>query len=343
MTHDRSAAGRFGSFGRHFTMLALCALVGAASCESCDGGSGGGHSGGGGGGTSSWLVGRDALMLNVDQLGHMGRYPLQTKGDLLAIACWGASRAWVAGDNGLLLNTEDAGVTWHTVDTGTPARLRAVAIAEKGHVFVAGDEGVFRASSDNGLTWQVVSAPNVVFTGVAPHHDGSGALLTTASGDIYHYRGGVLSLAAGGLASGLNAISVSMDGQIAVAVGDAGAMLISTDGGERWRDRPSGTTRSLRDIWLIGDDGKQLYAIGDGGVMVRGGTESMDGLAPRSLGDTFVLRGLHLEASGHGAIVGDHGAMFVTTDFGDSWTKLETGETRDIFSVDALGADHQHL
>jgi photosystem II stability/assembly factor-like uncharacterized protein len=86
-----------------------------------------------------------------------------------------------------------------------------------------------------------------------------------------------------------------------------------------------------------------VYAVGDGGVLVRGWSETGDGATPRTLGEDLTLRGLHLQASGHGAIVGDRGSMFVTTDFGESWTRVATGDDRDIFGVDALGPDHQHL
>jgi photosystem II stability/assembly factor-like uncharacterized protein len=325
-------------------MVALFALVSASSCESCDGGTGHGTgSGGGGGGTASWLVGRAGLMMKMDEQGRMGRYPLQTRGDLLAITCWGSARAFVAGDGGLLLSTEDGGATWRAIDTGSTARLRAVAVAEKGRVFVAGDGGVFLVSPDWGWTWQTVAAPSVAWTSVAPSHDGQVALLTTASGDIYRYDGIALTLALAAAGPGLEAVALSMDGSMGVAVGEGGAMLVSSDGGQRWRNRPTGTTRTLRDVWLIGNDGKSVYAVGDGGVLVRGWTETGDGATPRSLGENLTLRGLHLRASGQGAIVGDHGTVFVTADFGDSWTPVVTGDDRDIFSVDALGADHEHL
>jgi photosystem II stability/assembly factor-like uncharacterized protein len=333
-----------GKFGPQFVTLALFAMISASSCESCDGAHGGNSSyGGGGGGTSSWLVGRGGLMLNRDEHGRMGRYPLDTRGDLLAIACWGSARAFVAGDGGLLLSTEDAGATWRTIELERKSRLRAVAVAGKGRVFAAGDDGLFVVSPDWGWTWQTVPAPDVVWTGVAPRHDGQGALLTTAAGDIYRWDGSTLALAAAAPAAGLFAIALSEDGRIAVAVGEAGAMVVSSDGGLRWRDRPSGTTRTLRDVWLIGADGKGVYAVGDGGVLVRGWSETSDGATPRTLGENLTLRGLHLQASGQGAIVGDHGSMFLTTDFGESWTPVETGDGRDIFAVDALGADHQHL
>jgi photosystem II stability/assembly factor-like uncharacterized protein len=341
--NDRMTSGRSGRQRRLFAFLALFAMISASSCESCDGGTGHGSGGSSSGGTSSWLVGRGGLMLNRDEHGRMGRYPLEARGDLLAIACWGSARAFVAGDDGLLLATEDAGATWRTIDLGSKTRLRAVAVAEKGRVFAAGAAGLFVVSSDWGWTWDVIPAPSVEWTSVAPRHDGLGALLTTASGDIYRYDGTNLTLAAAAPAGGLQAIALSMDGLIAVAVGEGGAMLVSSDGGQRWRDRPSGTTRTLRDVWLIGEDGKSVYAVGDGGVLVRGWSETGDGATPRSLGENLTLRGLHLQASGQGAIVGDHGSMFVTSDFGDSWTAVSTGDERDIFSVDALGADHQHL
>jgi photosystem II stability/assembly factor-like uncharacterized protein len=329
-------------FGRLFSTVALFAMASATSCDGCDGGRGGGG-GGGGGGSSSWLVGQGGLMLRLDEAGRMGRYPLENHGDLLAIACWGANRAWVAGEGGALLTTEDAGATWRAVDVGSKTKLRTVAIAEKGHVFVAGDDGLFRVSTDGGLTFTTVVAPAVIWTSVAPRHDGSAALLTTAGGDIYRYDGSSLALVAAAPAGGLHAVALAMDGVTAVAVGEGGAMLVSTDGGQRWHDRPSGTTRALRDVWLLGNDGKGLFAVGDGGVLVSGATEAGDGATPRSLGEDLTLRGLHLEASGRGAIVGDRGAVFSTSDFGTSWSRVEANELRDIFAVDALGEDHEHL
>lgn len=336
---DRSVRGR--EMRRLFSVLGTLALTAVVSCEGCSG-KGGGSGGGSGGGTAGWLVGRDSLMMNVSDIDDkIGRYPLEGKGDLLAIACWGRSRAWVVGDRGLLITTEDAGASWRTVALGIESRLVAVAIAEKGRVYVAGDGGVFRVSTDAGATWTAVPSPAVDWTSVAARHDGGLVLLTTAGGDIYRYDGKALTAVTSAPAA-LRSIALSSDGLTAVAVGDAGTMLLSTDGGQRWRDRPSGTTRALRDVWLIGADGNAVFAVGDGGVLITGLTAGNDGVAPRSLG-ALTLRGLHLEASGRGAIVGDGGALFLTRDFGTSWKRLETGELRDIFGVDALGDDHEHL
>ena len=125
------------------------------------------------------------------------------------------------------------------------------------------------------------------------------------------------------------------DGNTAVAVGDAGTMLVSADGGRTWRERTTGTTTALRDVWLTGDKADRFVAVGDEGLVLEGavggtGTES------RSLGAGLTLRALHLEGSGHGTIVGDRGAIFTTDDFAQSWERLDIEEQRHIFGVDAL-------
>ncbi|HEY0713584.1 MAG TPA: YCF48-related protein, partial [Polyangia bacterium] len=339
-----NAAGRPSRF---LTLLLGLAVVSAASCESCATSARGGGGGDSTGGSSSWLVGAAGLMLAAAADGPVGRYPLALTSDLRAIACWGKTRAWVAGDEGVLLTTKDAGATWQAVDAGVRTRLHAIAIAEKGIGFVGGDAGVLRVTTDNGATWSAIGgAPaNATWTSIAARHDGAVALATTAAGDIYGYDRAAnrLILLAAAPAGPLTSVALSHDGNTAVAVGDAGAMLLSTDGGRTWRDRPSGTTHALNDVWLAGPEGDTVIAVGAGGVLVMGPTTAMDGASPRLLGEGRTLRGVHLEDSGHGTIVGDNGTILMTDDFGLSWSPRPSGDARDIFAVDALGEDHAHF
>jgi photosystem II stability/assembly factor-like uncharacterized protein len=280
-------------------------------------------------------------MINVDpeNPASIGHYPLKSTGDLLAIACWGTDRAWVAGDGGTLLATEDAGATWRVVDSGVKTRLRAVALPAQRTVYVAGDEGLLRMSTDAGVTWRAVASPLVTWTSVAGRADGSRALLTTQGtpGKVFRLDGTVLTEVASAPAGGLNGVAMASDGT-AVAVGDGGVMLVSRDGGDTWRTRPSGTTRTLRAVRLVAD-GQSLFAVGDGGVLVEGPPDRTEAAVPRNLGADLTLRGINLEPSGHGAIVGDRGLVMFTRDFGASWSRVATGEERNIFSVDALGDD----
>jgi photosystem II stability/assembly factor-like uncharacterized protein len=321
-----------------FFLVALAAAT-AASCESCSQGGRGTSSGGLGSGGGGWLVGQAALMVNVphDPMRDIGHYKLDVSDDLLGIACRGTTDAWVVGDGGLLLATRDAGVSWRVVDSGVTTPLRGVALAFPDTVYVAGDDGAARASFDGGRNFRTIATPALAWTSVATRKsDGAVALFASATGEIYRYEAGGGWLGQVGKSAGaLRSVGLGRDGNTAVAVGDGGAMLVSADGGRSWRERATGTTTALRDVWLTGDKADRFIAVGDEGLVLEGAvlgstTES------RSLGAGLTLRALHLEASGHGTIVGDRGVIFTTEDFAQSWERLEIDEQRHIFGVDAL-------
>jgi photosystem II stability/assembly factor-like uncharacterized protein len=120
-----------------------------------------------------------------------------------------------------------------------------------------------------------------------------------------------------------------------MAAGEGGRLLVSRDGGLGYWSHASGVTTTLRDVWLIGDRGDRFVAIGDDGLVLSGATGGPADVQAR-LGDGLTLRAIHLEASGHGAIVGDRGALFMTDDGGRSWRPVDTGETRNLYGLDAL-------
>jgi photosystem II stability/assembly factor-like uncharacterized protein len=326
-------------------LLALCVL-GTGNCGSCAGGGGGGGSYSSGGG--SWLVGQSGTMLNVihDRLGDIGHYGLDVDDDLLGIACRGTQEAWVVGSSGVILATIDAGKTWRVQDPGNGQTLRAVALAATSTVFVAGDGGVFRVTVDGGQTWRDLTAPAQAFTSVAARRkDGQVALLASREGLLFRYDAtrDLLSRAsidgdAGtgpGVGAALFSVVLSRDGQTAVAVGEGGRMLISRDGGLSFWSQTPVVADAIRDVWLVGEQGNRFVAVGDAGLVMDGATGGVPTVRSR-LADGASLRALHLEASGHGAIVGDRGTLLFTEDGGQHWKQLATGETRDLYGLDAL-------
>ena len=328
------------SLGKIPALLLAMAVVSAASCEACSqGGSGGSSSGG------SWLVGESALMLNInhDSLGEIGHYDLQINEDLLGIACRGTREAWVVGAHGLLIATADAGGSWNVLDPRVAGDLRAVALALPNTVLVAGDGGVGLVSPDGGSHWRALAAPAVPWTSAALRKaDGAFGLLVSATGVIARYdaaTGAVSEVGRGGAA--LRSVVISRDGANAAAVGDAGQLLVSRDGGQSFAPRALGTGASLRDVWLIGPAGDRFVAVGEQGLVLEGPI-GPGAVTTRSVGADASLRALHMQANGHGMIVGDRGAVFFTEDFGTSWARLPTDETRNILGVDALdfGAEH---
>ena len=326
------------SITRRIVLVAGLIGLSGASCSSCDGG--GGKGGGGSSGGGGWLVGTKGMMVNVtmDDPPSVIGYKLALAEDLRGIACRGDTEAWVVGNAGVLIATDDGGDTWRAFDSGVKSTLRAVSLATDSHVFIAGDEGVLRFSRNRGADWTTVQAPPVSWTSIAARRsDGAAALLTTADGHIYHLDalGGLLSQVGAIPAGALHSVVMSRDGAVAVAVGDGGNLLVSTNGGIDWRTRASGTDQALRDVWLIGG-GASVMAVGDHGLVIEASLTTDAAAVVRTLGDDLTFRGIHLEASGHGTIVGDRGTAFVSHDFGKTWQSVATGETRDILGVDAL-------
>jgi photosystem II stability/assembly factor-like uncharacterized protein len=330
--------------GRLQTLLVALACASAASCESCDQGSNSGGGGGGGGGSASWLVGEGGLMINVTHAAphDLGLYDLDLRDDLLGIACRGTREAWVVGSAGLMLATNDAGATWRVLDPGVRGTLRAVALASTDSVFAAGDGGVFRVSTDGGASFRGVAAPALDWTSVAARRrDGGVALLASRQGSLHRYDAatGVVSEVVPAAAEGgaLWSVVMSRDGETAVAVGDRGVMLVSRDGGLSFQRQSIGAGAVIRDIWLVGDKGDRYQAVGDDGLLLLGATGGLDPQRSQ-LGQGLTLRALHLGADGHGAIVGDAGALFITEDAGRSWKRIATDETRSFRGLDALEA-----
>ena len=119
------------------------------------------------------------------------------------------TRGWLVGDGGLLMNTEDGGVSWESGDTlpqdvADQIDFRAVAPLDD-QCWVAGAPGsVVLRTTDDGTTWQVFRTGQNM-----PIRD-----LTF------------------------------VDSQNGWAVGDLGTILASRDGGQTWQRQKSGGTRA---------------------------------------------------------------------------------------------------
>lgn len=159
------------------------------------------------------------------------------------------------------------------------------------------------------------------------------------------------------------------DGQHGWAVGTAGTMIFSTNGGQSWNNANL-TNQDLEDVTflnasvglIVGDDGLILRTVtggiswtvatsgtsinlrtasfGDGGMAYVGGR---DGLILRSVnnGDSWTTmetgavryRGSSARGAQHAWIVGEGGAIRATTNSGTTWFGQNSGTTSDLHGV----------
>jgi photosystem II stability/assembly factor-like uncharacterized protein len=269
---------------------------------------------GGGGGGSSWLVGTDGLMVNVQTSGESRGYPLASTENLNGIACRYSGEAWVVGTHGTLLYTSDAGSSWHPQQVPTSAELRALATQDAGPVFVAGD-GVFLASTDTGQHWAELSDGTVSFRSIAAAQQADGVLALSEDGRLFTVNNNQLQQR--GNFACARALAISPDGQLALVVGDR-MISRSIDGGVSWQPLTGGTANF--DAVRIGEDGEAL-AVGSGGALAHisnGGLVTMQQLGNADL-HTIHLAETDDPATAAGFAAGDNGRVFITLDGGLTW------------------------
>jgi len=143
-----------------------------------------------------------------------------------------SENGFIAGDNGLILQTTNGGTNWLEITTGLSGVLRSITFSDSVTGFAAGDNGIIIKSTNGGENWSVnYNAPQnrcTVFfinssTGFAGGENGL-LLRTTNSGLNWstQYLG----------SETLNCITFS--NQFNGYIASSGLIYKSTDGGESW-------------------------------------------------------------------------------------------------------------
>ena len=146
---------------------------------------------------------------------------------------------FVAGDNGCIYKTSDLGLSWDTLDSGTLLSINDIFFTDGLNGWIVGDGGYIAATLNGGNTWTQVSQP---FFGFMNIH-----------GFAYN-------------ASYANAI----------AVGNLGDALFSSNSGMNWSIFSSGVTSTLNKVAFTNNLAGVI--VGENGVILRtedGGTTWM--------------------------------------------------------------------
>jgi photosystem II stability/assembly factor-like uncharacterized protein len=100
-----------------------------------------------------WAVGPEVIVSTSDGgKSWEVRYRGEANRKLLGIECVTHESAWVVGENGTILHTEDAGKTWGRQDAGVSSTLmRARFFGNDG--WILGSEGTLLRTKDGGATW----------------------------------------------------------------------------------------------------------------------------------------------------------------------------------------------
>ncbi len=252
-----------------------------------------------------------------------------------------ADKGWVCGglaigNEGVLLRTDNGGLSWQQEPTGNVRELIDFAILSD-EIFVAvGDNGALIRSTDAGKEWQQV-IPKIEV----------GASLTTvyAMGQTIFTAGAlrrILKSEDGGVSWQLsfegqskNAEQVQWfssvefaDSRNGWAVGSHAGLFKTSDGGDSWHQMTRGVLSTLYSVHFF-DDVAGLVAGRDGTILrtTNGGSE----WEPVSIEGEDSLKDLTFVSREQGWLIGsDH--LFATKDGGDTWERIYDIQQRNAVS-----------
>ncbi|MDH1664604.1 YCF48-related protein [Pseudomonas chengduensis] len=213
--------------------------------------------------TSLWVVGQDGAVLHGVQGGtRWSREVLSTRSNLQAVAVSPGGVVVAVGNHGdLWLKTPEQ--NWRNTKlpvSEVGGKLLDVAFIG-GHFWVTGEMGaLFRSGPEAGAWERVGEEQDVAFNAI---RQGIGSDLWVAAefGRLLRSRDGGLNWTTQELGNE-SLRSVSFEGQVGVAVGNAGHVYVSQDGGDNWKAISLFASDHLRDVavvdglWsVVGDNG----------------------------------------------------------------------------------------
>lgn len=232
------------------------------------------------------------------------------------------SKAFVCGQNGILLKSTDTGKNWEKLNTGFPGTLYDICRTSSGKVFVVGDSSFIYSSSDGGNVWRRSSLKHATtFFCIR--------FINEKTGFIAGSRGLLLKTADAGeswyqVASSSNSIIYDLEftkGGKLFAVNKDGQVLKSNDTGESWEVIEKLPAESyLKAIEFL--DEYNGIIVGGGGCIFKtsdGGTSWKKVESPVS----SALYDVYYTSGGKAVAAGSGGSIIVSSDEGESWFSVK--------------------
>ncbi len=219
---------------------------------------------------------------------------VEPRDNLYGVATVGQKVVWMAGTNGKVVRSDDAGASWVLQETGVREHLQDIAAWDESRAVAVGNEGVVITTRDGGITWQRMEAPR---------SEVANKLVRVIAGP----------------------------GGKAWTVGLMGAVLGTEDYGATWRRLTPERDEAWNGIafadeqngWVVGEFGRMMRTT-DGGTTWR----ETEPLVESS------LMGVSFRDPARGVAVGLEGVILTTSDAGDTWTLLaEKPTTEHLWEV----------
>jgi photosystem II stability/assembly factor-like uncharacterized protein len=243
-----------------------------------------------------------------------------TTNKLRAVWFIDADTGYVFGDNSTIVKTINSGETWSKLNIKTGLTITDGALATPDFGMCATYEGLFLRTLDYGKTWQYFG-----FSGGSGNHfnsiffpDTSVAYATGWGGDVvfvikFKNKGNTNEIK--WPPSNIPNSSFFVNADTGYVVGNRGAIVKTTDGGDSWKEQKNVTYSNLNSIFFLNNN--IGYACGTDSTVVM----TMDGGATwKTLNSIYAitLMNINFPTDQIGYSLGD-GDILKTTNGGDDW------------------------
>ncbi|MEK6900017.1 MAG: YCF48-related protein, partial [Nanoarchaeota archaeon] len=257
-----------------------------------------------------------------------------TSADFFGMQFIDNSTGTIVDSGGGIYRTTDGGTSWTQQQSGVSTSIRAVSFTSSEVGTAVGNSGTILHTTDGGTTWtnQTSGVLNnlygVIFPEVSRH------IIVGNSGRISNSINRIKWDAdSSGVTENLRAISL-VNEKFAVAVGQSGTIVRTTNGGETWNSQSSGTTKSLRGVSFINTN--VGTAVGESGTIIR----TINGFAwsNQTSGTPTDLEEVYFMNTTYGFAVGAQGTI-IHTDDGTTWSNQTSGVVQDLTSLSFVNAN----
>ena len=228
--------------------------------------------------------------------------------------------------------TTNGGVTWTSQFAGSyQTDLRSISFSDDMHGTAVGSPGNVVHTTDGGMTWSTQTVPTQQSLNSVEQLDPLRAIAVGDGGRAIYTSDGGNTWVAGVTNTDRQLCSVVSNGSVALAVGEYGTILRSTDDGASWQQVSTSVTYSgFQSVWFL--DAMHGTVVGEAGQIFRT-NDGGNTWTPQSSGLTSALYDVRFTDLNNGAIVGDLGYILRTVDGGNTWTRRSRDTNLPLYSL----------
>jgi photosystem II stability/assembly factor-like uncharacterized protein len=274
------------------------------------------------------------LLLTSSASAQLGWFQQRQEGDavLYSIDMVDSDHITAVGSEGLILQSNDGGVTWQSRASGVVNNFRRIRWYTSTLGVILGNGGEALKSVDGGSSWLPMNTgtSDALFD-IHFFDDNNWLIIGKAARVLTTSNAGTTWANQGSGTNNYN--EIDFRGDLGIIVGNKGTIRVTVDGGKRWRDRSGATNLELTSV-SIGDDSTAI-AVGINGIILRTQDkgDSWTEIPPSAPIGTVQLSGVRHLTPGRAVICGQFGLILLSTDTGLSWSAQESNTPAHLESL----------